>query len=137
MSRSHPLESSHNFSYTSIYFQSMSCTESLLQSSALKQLLVKNFVEHDDSHSVWKVAMNRLSPVWHLLSFGIIPDPTAFSPASCSGAPACPLCKFLYFFIFSTMGKSSTWPLWGEYQAQLVVPRREKQMLLRYSWCPK
>lgn len=81
MSRSQPLESSHSFSYTSIYFLSESGTESLLQSNALKKLLVKNSVEHDDSHSVWKVAMNRLSPVWHLLSFGIIPDPIAFLPA--------------------------------------------------------
>lgn len=81
MSRSHPLESSHSFSNTSISFLSVSTTESLLQSNALKKLLVKNSVEHDDSHSVWKVTMNRFSPVWHLLSFGIIPDLTAFSPA--------------------------------------------------------
>lgn len=64
-----------------IHLYSVSGTESLLQSNALKKLQVKNPVEHNDSHSVWKVTMSRLSPVWHLLSFGIIPDPIAFSPS--------------------------------------------------------
>lgn len=50
----------------------LSGTESRLQSNALKKLLVKNSVEHDDSHSVWKVTRNRLSPVWHLSPFGVI-----------------------------------------------------------------
>lgn len=68
----------------------MSGTESWLQSNALKKLLVKNSVEHDDSHSVWKVTRNRLSPVWHLSPFGVIRDPIAFSPAECGGVPACP-----------------------------------------------
>jgi len=35
------------------------------------------------------------------------------------------------------MGKSPYQASLGEFRAQLVVPRREKQMLLRYSWCPK
>lgn len=70
-----------SFSYTSICFLSMSGTESLPQSNTLKKLLKKNSAEHDNSHSVWKVTKNRSSPVWHLLSFGIIPEPIAFSPA--------------------------------------------------------
>lgn len=60
----------------------MSRTELLLLTEVPKQLLVKKAVEHNGPHSGWKVAMNRwITPVWHLLSLGLIPDPIAFSPA--------------------------------------------------------
>lgn len=68
--------------YTAIHLLSMSCAELMLLSNVPKQLLVKKSVEHGGPHSGWKVAMNRrITPVWHLLTLGLIPDPIAFSPA--------------------------------------------------------
>lgn len=68
---------------------------------------MKKSVERDGPHFGWKLATNRqISPVWHPLFIGLIPSPTAFSPALCARKSACPLCSsFISGGFFFSNGK--------------------------------